>query len=46
MWVFTLKIIEKNSSKEKSNSESILTLKIGLKVKIVRTTDEEAKEFL
>ena len=41
MWPFTLKIKEKNPSKEKSNSESILTLKRGLKVKIVRSTDED-----
>jgi len=41
MLAFTLKIEEKNSSKEKSNSESILTLKRGLKVKIVKSTDED-----
>jgi len=36
MWVFTP---SKNPSKEKSNSESILTLKRGLEVKIVRDKD-------
>jgi len=35
MWAFTLKI------KEKNNSESILTLKRGLNVTIVRSTDED-----
>jgi len=38
MWMFTL---GKYPSKENSNSESILTLKRGLKVKIVRSTDRD-----
>jgi len=41
MWVFTLKIEEKILVKKKSNSESIFTLKRGLKVKIVRSMDED-----
>jgi len=41
MWVFTFKIKEKILVKKKSNSESILTLKRGLKVKIARSTDED-----
>jgi len=39
--VFTLKIKEKNPRKEKSNSKSILTLKRGLTVKIVRSMAED-----
>jgi len=41
MWAFTLKIKEQNPSKEKNNSERILTLKRGLKVKKFRSTDED-----
>jgi len=37
MWAFT----QKNPSKEKGNSESILTLERGLKVKIVWSTDAD-----
>jgi len=40
MWAFTLKIKE-NILVEKSHSESVLTLKRGLTVKIVRSTDED-----
>jgi len=36
MWAFIFLKLKKKPSKEKSNSESILTLKRGLKVKIVR----------
>jgi len=42
MWVFTLKIEEKILVKKKSNSErNYFTIKRGLKVKIVRSTDED-----
>jgi len=39
MWAFTLKIKENILVKKKSNSESILTLKRGFKVKIVRSME-------
>jgi len=40
MWAFTLTIKVKILVKKKSNSESILSLKRGLKVKIVRSLVE------
>ncbi len=41
MWVFPLKFKEKILSKEKRNSESLLTLKEVLRSEIVRSTDED-----